>query len=256
MILKSSPVCRVFDYALDYNRTMAYHDWIKENVSGKTVVELGAGSGVLSWLCVKYGATKVYAYENNLRVANWLDQCFKGESKVEVVKEDITTATFPTADIYLHENLGCNVYNENILDMYTNLKSQNLEDKCYPNKIKIQYGTYNGTSTQYKGTVNDFSSTVLKEFFDSCPMVKIPRQQSQLTPEIGKITINGTLYDGDFKNLTRYTDSDANSEYIFWEASFDGSQIISNWKTKNTWQIIKAADEYPRIPDEVTYSIE
>lgn len=254
MIQKNSAVCRVFDYALDYNRTMAYHDWIKENVSGKTIVELGAGSGILSWLCVKYGATKVYAYENNLRIANWLDECFEGESKVEVVKEDITTATFPTADIYLHENLGCNVYNENIIGMYTNLKSQNLEDKTYPNKIKIQYGTYNGTSTKYDGTVNDFSSTVLKEFFDSCPMKKITETFYQLTPEVAKININGTLYDGDLKNLTRYTDSDANSEYIFWEVSFDGSHVLSNWKTKNTWQIIKAADNY--IPlDQLTYSI-
>ena len=139
--------------------------------------------------------------------------------------------------------------------MYTNLKSQNLEDKCYPNKIKIQYGTYDGTSTKYDGTVNDFSSTVLKEFFDSCPMEKMPRVMYQLTPEIGKITINGTLYDGYFKNLTRYTDSDANSEYIFWEASFDGNQILSNWKSKNTWQIIKAADEY-LLADQLTYSIE
>lgn len=255
MIPKNYAVCRVFDYAVDYNRTMAYHDWIKDNVAGKTVVELGSGSGILTWLCVKYGATKVYSYENNLRIINWLEQCFEGESKVEIKKEDITTASFPTADIYLHENLGCNVYNENILDMYTNLKSQNLEDKCYPNKIKIQYGTYDGTSTKYDGTVNDFSSTVLKEFFDSCPMEKMPRVMYQLTPEIGKITINGTLYDGYFKNLTRYTDSDANSEYIFWEASFDGNQILSNWKSKNTWQIIKAADEY-LLADQLTYSIE
>ena len=255
MIPKNYAVCRVFDYAVDYNRTMAYHDWIKDNVAGKTVVELGSGSGILTWLCVKYGATKVYSYENNLRIINWLEQCFEGESKVEIKKEDITTASFPTADIYLHENLGCNVYNENILDMYTNLKSQNLEDKCYPNKIKIQYGTYDGTSTKYDGTVNDFSSTVLKEFFDSCPMEKMPRVMYQLTPEIGKITINGTLYDGYFKNLTRYTDSDANSEYIFWEASFDGNQILSNWKSKNTWQIIKAADEY-LLAAQLTYSIE
>ena len=255
MIPKNYAVCRVFDYAVDYNRTMAYHDWIKDNVAGKTVVELGSGSGILTWLCVKYGATKVYSYENNLRIINWLEQCFEGESKVEIKKEDITTASFPTADIYLHENLGCNVYNENILDMYTNLKSQNLEDKCYPNKIKIQYGTYDGTSTKYDGTVNDFSSTVLKEFFDSCPMEKMPRVMYQLTPEIGKITINGTLYDGYFKNLTRYTDSDANSEYIFWESSFYGNQILSNWKSKNTWQIIKAADEY-LLADQLTYSIE
>ena len=34
MIEKNYAVCRVFDYALDYNRTMAYHDWIKDNIEG------------------------------------------------------------------------------------------------------------------------------------------------------------------------------------------------------------------------------
>ena len=86
-------------------------------------------------------------------------------------------------------------------------------------------------------------------------MTKIPRTIYQLTPEVGKIDIKGTLYNGDLKNLIRYTDSDANSEYIFWEASFDGSHTISNWKGKTTWNIIKAADVPLEVPDGVTYSI-
>ena len=75
--MRNPIVNRVFDYAIDKERTEAYLEWIKANVSGKTVVELGAGSGIMTWLCVKYGATHVYAYENNKRIIYWLKELFK-----------------------------------------------------------------------------------------------------------------------------------------------------------------------------------
>ena len=127
--MRNPIVNRVFDYAIDKERTEAYLEWIKANVSGKTVVELGAGSGIMTWLCVKHGATHVYAYENNKRIIYWLKEFFKDEAKVTIVEEDVTTATLQDADIYLHENFGSNVYMEDILGLYTNLKAQNLEDK-------------------------------------------------------------------------------------------------------------------------------
>ena len=102
-------VNRVFDYAIDKERTEAYLEWIKANVSGKTVVELGAGSGIMTWLCLKHGATHVYAYENNVRILTWLKEFFEGEDRVTIVEEDVSTATLQDADIYLHENFGSNV---------------------------------------------------------------------------------------------------------------------------------------------------
>ena len=256
MISKSQKICRVFDYALDVHRTMAYHDWIKEYVNGKTVCELGSGSGIIAWLCVKYGATKVYCYENNVRIANFLEEQFAGNDKIEIKKEDITTATFPSADIYLHENIGSNVFMENILGMYDNLKSQGLEDKTFPNKIKIQHGTYTGTSTNYPFKVDNFTNANVLEFFNSCPMNKIDETgYTYLEHDKTAITINGTSFDGDLKDLTRITEADTNNEYIFWVASFNGKYRISNWKYKTHWNIIKAGDNHMAIPQDVTYDI-
>ena len=80
--MKNLIVNRVFDYAIDKERTEAYLEFIKANVSGKTVVELGAGSGIMAWLCVKHGATHVYAYENNKRIIEeWLSNLFKMKQK-------------------------------------------------------------------------------------------------------------------------------------------------------------------------------
>ena len=256
MIYKSGKVARVFDYALDKNRTMAYHDWIQANVNGKVVCELGGGSGIMAWLCIKYGASKVYVYENNVRIINWLEELFDGESKVEIKKEDVTSATFPTADFYIHENIASNVYMENILGMYTNLKSQNLEDKTYPNKIKIQHGTYTGTSVESDFDKDDFSNANVLEFFNSCPLDRIPSTGFKLrTPETSKITMTATVFDGDIKDLTRVSEEDTNSEYLFWEATFDGSHEISNYKNKTHWNIIKAGDTALDIPSGVTYDL-
>jgi hypothetical protein len=240
--MKNLIVNRVFDYAIDKERTEAYLEFIKTNVSGKTVVELGSGSGIMTWLCVKYGATHVYAYENNKRVLNWLKTFFKDEAKVTIVEEDITTATLKNADIYLHENFGSNVYMENILGMYANLKAQNLEDKTYPNKLKMQYGTYdisNSTEVSVEDRYAEIDDSDLLEFFALCPMDEImPGMQLQRRVNQNKVTINGTLFDGNLKDLTLFTASDTNDELVFWEATFDGQYTLSNWKSTTSWNII------------------
>ena len=240
--MKNLIVNRVFDYSIDKERTEAYLEFIKTNVSGKTVVELGSGSGIMTWLCVKHGATHVYAYENNKRVLNWLKTFFKDEAKVTIVEEDITTATLKNADIYLHENFGSNVYMENILGMYANLKAQNLEDKTYPNKLKMQYGTYdisNSTEVSVEDRYAEIDDPDLLEFFELCPMDEImPGMQLQRRVNQNKVTINGTLFDGDLKDLTLFTASDTNDQLVFWEATFDGQYTLSNWKSTTSWNII------------------
>ena len=47
LLQKEEALVEFFDYALDKDRTMAYHDWIQANVNGKVVCELGAGSGIM-----------------------------------------------------------------------------------------------------------------------------------------------------------------------------------------------------------------
>ena len=240
--MKNQTVNRVFDYAIDKERTEAYLDFIKANISGKTVVELGTGSGIITWLCVKHGATHVYAYENNRRVLTWLNTLFKDEVKVTIVEEDVTTATLQDADIYLHENFGSNVYMEDILGMYTNLKSQNLEDKTYPNKLKMQYGTYdlsNNTEISPEDRYAEIDDADLLEFFALCPMDEImPGMQIQRQVDQSEVTINGTLFEGDLKDLTLFTASDTNDGLVFWEATFDGQHTLSNWKSTTSWNTI------------------
>ena len=225
--MKNWIVNRVFDYAIDKERTEAYLEFIKANVSGKTVVELGAGSGIMAWLCVKHGATHVYAYENNKRIINWLKVLFKDED----------------ADIYLHEHFSSNVITEDILGLYANLKAQNLEDKTFPNKLKMQYGTYDiskNTEISPADRYAEIDDADLVEFFAACPMEEIMPGFVWMHKQVdeSEVTINGTLFDGDLKDLTQFTASDTNDELVFWEATFDGKHTLSNWKGKTHWNTI------------------
>ena len=267
-------VARMFDYAVDHERTLAFKAWIKDNVNGKVVCELGTGSGIMAQLCLNYGATKVYAYENNKRMIAYLKEQLSAqidEGKIVLVEEDISTATFPTADIYLHENIGSNVYMENILAMYENLKSQGLEDKTYPNKIKIQYGTYTGNSTLHELDLDtnfphDESVTIEGDEYTFCYAKTyiqnsynwdaIKRKLNKLKEvDQSTVTIEGTAFDGDFKDLTQDLPAAVVGKYIFWEASFDGSHTLSNWKNKTSWNVIGPENAYLAIGVDTTYTV-
>ena len=61
---------------------------------------------------------------------------------------------------------------EDILGMYANLKSQNLEDKTYPNKLKMQYGTYDiskSAEVSAEDRYAEIDDADLLEFFALCP---------------------------------------------------------------------------------------
>ena len=51
----------------------------------KTFIDLGAGSGVLCYQALKYGAKKIYAFEGNSRIIGDLKDTFKDNKEVEVV---------------------------------------------------------------------------------------------------------------------------------------------------------------------------
>jgi len=131
---------RVTSFIYDYKRTNTFENYIKANVSGKVVVDCGAGSGILTYLSAINGATKVYCLEKDQDIYDNLVTTFNSYTNVEVQKFDCFTETFPVGDIYLHEFLGSFLWDEGFLDFINNLNSQSITN-IFPEDITIFSGT-------------------------------------------------------------------------------------------------------------------
>ena len=69
------------------------------------------------------------------------------------------------------------------------------------------------------------------------------------------VTIEGTAFDGDFKDLTQDLPAAVVGKYLFWEASFDGSHTLSNWKNKTSWNVIGPENAYLAMGVDTTYTV-
>ena len=137
----------------DSQRNSAYESWISENVKDKIVIDLGAGSGILCYLAVKYGAKKVYALERRGELIDRMKEIL-GDS-VEYIHGDLLETELPKCDIYLHEWLTSELWNEkrflknfyeegdkelevgHILDLVEYATKHDFIDKLYPNKVEL-----------------------------------------------------------------------------------------------------------------------
>ena len=112
-MLKNEELLRFFKTAYcftDSQRNTAYENWISENVKDKIVIDLGAGSGILCYLAVKHGAKKVYALERRGRLIHRMKEIL-GDT-VEYIHADLLETELPECDIYLHEWLTSELWNE------------------------------------------------------------------------------------------------------------------------------------------------
>ena len=116
---------------MDKQRNEAYESWISENVKDKTVIDLCAGSGILCYLAVKYGAKKVYALERKGRLIHRMKEIL-GDS-VEYIHADLLEVDeLPECDIYLHEWLTSEFWNEKRCILFKNEMKKNQEERLSP----------------------------------------------------------------------------------------------------------------------------
>lgn len=104
----------------DRVRTTAFRDSILATVRrGDVVLDVGAGSGILSLFAVQAGAAKVYAVEREpgaAALAHRLAQDNGADDVVEVIGLDVERAVLPTkVDVLVSEWLGAYGVDENLL---------------------------------------------------------------------------------------------------------------------------------------------
>jgi hypothetical protein len=130
----------------DEKRNTFYQTYIGQNVKDKIVVDIGAGTGFLSCLSLKYGAKKVYAIEQNWVMTTLIEHSMKSDidaGRLVLIKKnvfDIDQADFSdSVDVVLHEIFGSDALAESVLKVFTMLAKKELfrTAQIFPHSIKL-----------------------------------------------------------------------------------------------------------------------
>jgi len=123
----------------DYVRTSTYQRAILGNAvdfQDKIVLDVGAGSGILSFFAVQAGAAKVYAIEasNMAQYAQQLVESNNVQHKISVIPGKIEEIELPEkVDVIISEPMGYMLYNERMLETYLHARKWlKPQGKMYP----------------------------------------------------------------------------------------------------------------------------
>lgn len=112
----------------DYIRTSTYQRAIISNADDfrdKVVLDVGAGSGILSFFAVQAGARKVYAVEASSMAKHAEQLVFSNKltSKITVIPGKIEEIQVPEqVDVIISEPMGYMLFNERMLETYLHAK--------------------------------------------------------------------------------------------------------------------------------------
>jgi len=129
----------------DQRRMNAYHDAIMQNkphFAGKVVLDVGAGSGILSIWAAKAGAAKVYGIEATkvAHHARLLVKCNGVQDVVEIIQSEVEKVELPVqVDVIISEWMGYFLLRESMLDsvIYARDKFLKPGGLLYPNRARM-----------------------------------------------------------------------------------------------------------------------
>ena len=134
----------------------------KYGVKDKSVLDIGTGTGILSVLCGKLGASHILALDINAYSLEWARKNFKrNEVEVEVEVNDLTRYIDDKADVVL-ANLPGPVQVENMKSVEKNMKNDSLLIMSWWNKLKFE-DYVNGFAVVEHIKGDDYDAYVLRK---------------------------------------------------------------------------------------------
>nr|XP_010921815.1 probable histone-arginine methyltransferase CARM1 isoform X2 [Elaeis guineensis] len=135
----------------DYVRTGTYYAAVIENrvdFNGRVVVDVGAGSGILSLFAAQAGAKHVYAVEAS-EMAEYARKLVSGNpllaQRITVIKGKVEEVELPEkADILISEPMGTLLVNERMLESYVIARDRFLvpSGKMFPSLGRIHMAPF------------------------------------------------------------------------------------------------------------------
>jgi SAM-dependent methyltransferase len=118
----------------DTHRLSFYKRLLEKRVKDKIVLDVGAGSGILSHLALKLGAKKVFSVEFNPHLQSIYRHLMAGNitsGKAKLLCMDANNLTVDTfsgekPEVIIHEIFGENGLSEDVLAVFTSLKNHHL----------------------------------------------------------------------------------------------------------------------------------
>lgn len=139
----------MFGYIQEHERMLAdnvrlapYHQGIKKYVKeGDTVIDLGTGTGILSFFAAQKNPKKIYALDHSsiMKVAKLIAQ-HNNIKNIEFVNINSRNFTLEEkVDIIIHEQIGDFLFEENIIENVTDLRNRLLkpDGRILPNKFEF-----------------------------------------------------------------------------------------------------------------------
>lgn len=135
----------------------------KYRVKDKTVIDIGTGTGILSILCSKLGASHILALDVDGHALEWARKNFKrNEVEVEVEINDLTDHLDNKADIII-ANLPGPVQMTNIKTVGKNLNDDGLLFISWWNKLSFEDYVKGFKVIEHIKGVDDYDAYVLKK---------------------------------------------------------------------------------------------
>ncbi|KAF2549496.1 hypothetical protein F2Q70_00023848 [Brassica cretica] len=135
----------------DYVRTGTYYAAVMENRSdfaGRVVVDVGAGSGILSMFAAQAGAKHVYAVEAS-EMAEYARKLIAGNplfaDRITVIKGKVEDIELPEkADVLISEPMGTLLINERMLESYVIARDRFMSPngKMFPTAGRIHMAPF------------------------------------------------------------------------------------------------------------------
>jgi hypothetical protein len=102
---------------LDHKRNQFYDTALKGSVAGKNCIEVGFGTGILSFLALKHGAKHITAFEmdpNKFEMGKHFIRKLKLENQITLHNQYFTTDCIDSShELLFHELLDINIWGEN-----------------------------------------------------------------------------------------------------------------------------------------------
>lgn len=137
----------------DYIRTSTYQRAILANMDDfkdKAVLDVGAGSGILSFFAVQAGARKVYAVEASSMAKHAENLVYhnKLSGKIVVIPGKIEEINLPEqVDVIISEPMGYMLFNERMLETYLHAKKWlSPGGKMYPSRGDLHIAPFSDAS--------------------------------------------------------------------------------------------------------------